>query len=119
RVMPAATCSCERNREIILPRSLISPSSVPRLPEIWPISLVLPAPLGPISAWTSPCATSSVTASVATRPPKRLVTPRSSSIALPRNQSGNALRREEHDHEQHHADAETCVLLVVGRERRE
>src|SRR5439155_611453 len=58
------------------------PESVPRLPEIWLIRVVLPAPFGPMSACTSPRATCSVTSSVATTPPKRLDTPRSSSMAL-------------------------------------
>src|SRR5882762_483115 len=37
--------------------------------------VVLPAPLGPIRANTSPSSTSKLTLSTATRPPKRLVTP--------------------------------------------
>src|SRR6266849_566361 len=37
--------------------------------------VVLPAPLGPMSANTSPSSTSKLTLSTATRPPKRLVTP--------------------------------------------
>src|SRR5207245_9491543 len=37
--------------------------------------VVLPAPLGPMRANTSPPSTSKLTLSTATRPPKRLVTP--------------------------------------------
>src|SRR5438445_13360761 len=37
--------------------------------------VVLPAPLGPMRANTSPSSTSKLTLSTATRPPKRLVTP--------------------------------------------
>src|SRR2546425_6313450 len=95
------------------------PVSVASTPEIWPMSVVLPAPFGPISACTSPRTTSSVTSSVATTPPKRLETPRSSSMTPPRKQSRNALGRKHHDREQHDADGEPGVILVVRRERRE
>src|SRR5580700_5782167 len=44
-------------------------------PAIRPISVVLPAPLGPITAWNSPGGRSSVMASAATTPPKRLLNP--------------------------------------------
>src|SRR5689334_8001490 len=94
----------------------IFPPSVARLPEIWPTSVVLPAPLGPMRACTSPCDTSSATLSVATTPPKCFVTLSSSSISSSRNQTGNALRREQYDHEQDEADADAGVLLVVRRE---
>src|SRR5262249_39218165 len=100
----------------------IVPRSVVTLPEIWPMSVVLPAPLGPMRACTSPCATSSATLSVATTPPKCFVTLLSSSIFSSRDETGNALRREQHDHEQDEAYAEARVLLAgrrEGRERRE
>src|SRR5262245_1595418 len=41
-------------------------------PEIWLISVVLPAPFGPITACNSPGPISSVTPSVTTSPPKFL-----------------------------------------------
>src|SRR5689334_16604025 len=98
----------------------ISPLSGARLPQICAISVVLPAPLGPISACTSPAATSSDTLSVATRPPKRLARFSSLSIVLPSHlpgeQAGDALRGEQHDGEQHRADREVAVLLVVGHQ---
>src|SRR5689334_9520749 len=43
------------------------------------MSVVLPAPLGPMMASVSPCATSRSTPSVATRPPNRLRSPRTAS----------------------------------------
>src|SRR5216117_354769 len=95
------------------------PVSVARTPEIWPMSVVLPAPFGPMSACTSPRTTSSVTSSVATTPPKRFETPRSSSMALPLDESGQPLGRQHHDGEEHDADGEPGVVLVVGRKRRE
>src|SRR5437773_10889507 len=95
------------------PSKRIAPASLPRLPEIWPIKVVLPAPFGPMRACTSPRFTSSVTSSVATTPPKRLERFRSSSMLLPREQAGDALGGEQHDRKQHGADSKTCVLLVV------
>src|SRR5437773_6515539 len=102
-----------------LPSKRIAPPSLPRLPEIWPIKVVLPAPFGPMRACTSPRFSSSVTSSVATRPPKRLETFLSSSMLLPREQAGDALGSEEHDRKQRGADPQTCVLLIVGEHRGE
>src|SRR5438105_15255198 len=101
------------------PLKRMRPVWVGSTPEIWPMSVVLPAPFGPISACTSPRTTSSVTSSVATTPPKRLETPRSSSMPPPFEQSGNTVRGEQHDSEQHHADGEPGVVLVVRRPRGE
>src|SRR5947207_3860504 len=95
------------------------PISVASTPEIWPTSVVLPAPFGPMSACTSPRTTSSVTSSVATTPPKRLETARSSSMALFCRQTGEAFGREHDDGEEHNAHREAAVVLVVRRERGE
>src|SRR5688572_12713180 len=95
-----------------LPRKLMPPASVASAPEIWPTSVVLPAPFGPISACTSPCATSSVTRSVATTPPKRFDTPLSSSTAPPREQPGDAMRREQDHREQDGADGQLPVHRI-------
>src|SRR5512138_3281695 len=98
------------------------PVSVGSTPEIWPISVVLPAPFGPISACTSPRTTSRVTSSVATTPPKRLETPRSSSMAPPTHvpdEARDALRREHDDGQQHDAHREAGMVLVIRRQRRE
>src|SRR5499427_8182677 len=58
--------------------SVPSNSTTPSLGGIRPVmplkSVVLPAPLGPISAKTSPRRTSKLTSSTAVRPPNRLVT---------------------------------------------
>src|SRR5947207_15608237 len=82
------------------PSKRIAPPSLPRLPEIWPMRVVLPAPFGPIRACTSPGFSSSVTSSVATTPPKRFETFLSSSMLLPREQARDALGSEEHDRKQ-------------------
>ncbi len=49
--------------------SLIYPASGASAPESCWISVVLPAPLGPISAWMPPACTVRSTPSVATKPP--------------------------------------------------
>src|SRR5437762_12348100 len=102
------------------PLKRIRPISVASTPEIWPTSVVLPAPFGPMRACTSPRTTSSVTSSVATTPPKRLETPRSSSIAsflLFAKKAGDAFRGEHDDGQQHDAHRKPGVILRVRRER--
>src|SRR5256714_13256859 len=101
------------------PLKMMRPLSVASTPAIWPISVVLPAPFGPISACTSPRVTSKVTSSVATTPPKRLLTPRSSSMAAPSEEAGNTLGRQHDDRQQHDAHREAGMVLVVRRELRE
>src|SRR5437868_7534670 len=54
------------------PANSIVPASGASNPEIWLISVVLPAPFGPITACSSPGATSNVTSSVTRSPPKFL-----------------------------------------------
>src|SRR5258708_14925363 len=116
RGRPARTRACGLRRVTSTPLKTMRPTSVGSTPEICAMRVVLPAPLGPISACTSPRMTSSVTSSVATTPPKRLETPRSSSMGF-LQQSGDALGRQHHDGEQHNADGEPGVVLVVRRER--
>src|SRR6267142_1154209 len=101
------------------PSNRMAPPSLARSPAIWAIRVVFPAPLGPMSACTSPGFTSSVTSSVATTPPKRLDTFFSSSILLPREPSGDPLWREQHDREQHDTDAQARVLLIIRKRGRE
>src|SRR3954453_16921517 len=96
------------------------PLSVGSVPEIWAMSVVLPAPFGPMSACTWPRTISSVTSSVAMTPPKRLVTPRSSSmVATSGKQAGDAFGRQQDDGEEHDADREAGVVLVVWPQLRE
>src|SRR5437016_13823733 len=104
------------------PLNTIRPISVGSTPEICPMSVVLPAPFGPMRACTSPRTTSSVTSSVATTPPKRLETPRSSSMALRLHsplEPGDALGREHHDGQEDDADGQAPMVLVIRRERRD
>src|SRR5687767_9103565 len=101
---------------MLSPRKRISPESLATLPEIWPMSVVLPAPFGPMSACTSPAATSRSTLSTATTPPKRLQTLLSCST-LSLHQSGNSLRRQQHDGEEDDAYRELPMQRVVAEER--
>src|SRR3982074_2549250 len=94
------------------PPNTILPASGLSSPEIWLISVVLPAPFGPITACSSPGITSSVTPSVTRRPPKFLVSPsmRSTGSATadppqPRRDPEQPAAREHRDqHEQRAED---------------
>src|ERR1700743_3861782 len=76
-------------------------------PVSWLISVVLPAPLGPMMACNSPFATSSDRLSVAVMPPNfrtRLSTRnRGSAMARPPEQAHDAAASEQHDQEQQRA----------------
>src|SRR5437868_856050 len=89
------------------PPSRIVPEFGSNCPVSWLISVVLPAPFGPMIACSSPCATSSVTWSVATMPPKRLTrfSTRSSGSATgkPPDKADDAAPPEQHDQEQQRA----------------
>src|SRR5688572_30707346 len=74
------------------------------------MSVVLPAPFGPISACTSPARTSRLTASTATTPPKRLLTFLSESTA-------DSPGREQHDREQDDANRQLPVQRVAAEQR--
>src|ERR1700704_3455916 len=76
-------------------------------PVSWLISVVLPAPLGPMIACSSPCATSSERLSVATMPPNRRTRfstrSKGSATRKPPEQSENAAAPEYHDQQQQRA----------------
>src|SRR5688500_7624444 len=74
------------------------------------MSVVLPAPLGPISACTSPRATSRLTPSTATTPPKRLLTFFSES-------TGDSPGREQYYGEQDDAHWQLPVERVGAEQR--
>src|SRR5262245_22438270 len=61
-------------------------------------TVVLPAPFGPINPYKSPVSSDIVRFFTATKPPKRLVQFRTSSIAMPF--SNEPLRTENHDENQ-------------------
>src|SRR5437762_11783103 len=104
--MPSAARRAGPSREISAPAKRMMPLSGFSSPESALISVVLPAPFGPMTAWISPGATDRDTSPVATRPPKRLVSPLVSSTgsAMPprsdREEPVQASLREQHDQDQ-------------------
>src|SRR5438552_17174057 len=89
------------------PAKRIVPASGRRSPASWPMSVVLPAPFGPMIAWVSPSVTARSTPSVARRPPNLFASPR-----IARSGSATALAGLRHEPEQpalgeeHHEDEE-------------
>src|SRR6201991_2410412 len=83
-------------------------------PVNWLISVVLPAPLGPMMACNWPGATSSDRLSVALMPPKlrtRFSTrSNGSATAQPPEQSHDAAAREQHDQQQQRAHDQRPVF---------
>src|SRR5882672_6673354 len=83
-------------------------------PVNWLISVVLPAPLGPMMACSSPGATSSDRLSVALMPPKlrtRFSTrSKGSATAQPPQQPHDAAAREQHDQQQQWAHDQRPVF---------
>src|ERR671914_1209756 len=82
------------------PAKRILPESGRSMPASWPMKVVLPAPLGPITACVSPSRTSKSMPSLARSAPKVLVKPRTSSIGLVED-AGEAAPEENHrEHEE-------------------
>src|SRR3990170_7861108 len=75
-----ARCGADR-RVTSSPAKRMLPASGRRLPASWLMSVVLPAPLGPMMACVSPSRRSRSTPSVAASAPKDLRSPRASRIA--------------------------------------
>src|SRR5260370_41516523 len=96
------------------PSKAMRPMSGTISPASCPISVVLPAPFGPMMACSSPRATSSATLSEATTPPKRLVRPSTLSIASataqPRQNAVDAAARVKRDRQQHRAEDQSLKL---------
>src|SRR5215468_5983930 len=87
-------------------------------PVSCPISVVLPAPLGPMMACSSPRRMSSVMWSEAVTPPKRLVRSaicnRASGTAPSRQQTVDAAAREQDDEQQQRAEDDLPVFGHAG-----
>src|SRR4029078_9917286 len=96
------------------PASETLPECGSRCPVSWLISVVLPAPFGPMMACNSPAATSSETLSVATMPPKRRTSfsTRSSGSATiePPEQAHDTAAAEQHDQQQERAHDQRPVF---------
>src|SRR5690625_3783218 len=111
------------------PSKRISPESGGSSPASWAIRVVLPAPLGPMTAWTSRGRISSERSSLAVRPPKRLTRDLVASSASAMRFSGlthgllpglqnseEATSGEEHHQDQDGSQEELPVLCEVGDE---
>src|SRR5262245_6646121 len=100
------------------PSKWMRPVSGTISPASWPMSVVLPAPFGPMMACNSPGATSRPTLSDATTPPKRLVRPSilssASTTARPRQQAVDTATRVKHDKQHHRPKNELPVFLRGG-----
>src|SRR2546423_9432295 len=95
------------------------PASEPISPASWPISVVLPAPLGPMMACSSPFGTQSETASEAMTPPKRLVSASISSsgsaTARSRQQSVNSAACKQNDQQEERSEHDLPVFRHAQR----
>src|SRR5580704_5621554 len=89
-------------------------------PVSWLISVVLPAPLGPMMACNSPDATSSDRLSVAVMPPNRRTRfstrNRGSATARPPQQSHDAAAPEQHDQQQQRAHDQPPIFGDLRQE---
>src|SRR5258707_6102631 len=119
RTSPRRARLCAGSAVMSSPAKRIRPASGTRSPASWPISVVLPAPFGPMIACVSPSSTSRSTLSLASSAPKLLVRPRTSSrtlFILAEEQSREAALEEEHrQHQQRTQDQ--LPLLSPARER--
>src|ERR1700681_2012491 len=92
----------------------MAPESGGNCPVSWLISVVLPAPFGPMMACNSPRATSSETLSVATMPPNRRTRfstrSKGSATTQPPQQPKNAAAPEQHDQQQQRAHDQRPVF---------
>src|SRR4051794_6512271 len=120
RAIPSPARRGGPSRDTSVPAKRIVPASGRSSPESSAIRVVLPAPFGPMIAWSSPGATASDTSLVAVRPPKRLISPRVSSSASAiapaplRKQAEQAAFRKQHDEDQ---DRPERGLPMLGQAR--
>src|SRR5271168_4800162 len=134
--MPSRTRSCGTTAVISLPSRIMLPAVGLSTPVSKLITVVLPAPFGPIKAWRAPFSIDSETSCAATMPPKRFSRPIVSRIGMASTplrrsaanggrtlyeaggKAGAQCRRpllhpfaaDQHDHDQHEADPELPVL---------
>src|SRR5207245_2290710 len=107
RAIPLAVSSCGARRVTVAPSSRTLPPSARRCPEMRLMSVVLPAPFGPMSPKACPAATARSTRSTAWTPPKVLLSCRVSS-----NIRGSDPAREiDDDREQDGSLEDVAVVL--------
>src|SRR5688572_8322936 len=112
RARPLRARLAAGSRVMSSPANEMRPASGRRLPASWPMKVVLPAPLGPITACVSPSATSKSMPSLARRAPKFLDSFSTVSrlfIAAEENARQAAL---EEDHRQHQQRSEDHVVVL-------
>src|SRR5574338_570647 len=120
--MPRWARWCTGSPAMSWPRNRMRPESGASSPNNWPINVVLPAPLGPITAWISPGSTSRLRSSVAASAPndlrRRSTDSRGSAMdARPAEQPAmQSLRRVEHDQDQDCAQHELPVIGHVAEQ---
>src|SRR5919109_1083595 len=100
------------------PAKTMRPASGTRLPASWLMSVVLPAPFGPMMACVSPSRTSRSMPSVARSAPKVFTSWRTSSIGLIENASESA-SEEDHREDEERAEDHLPVLGPAGEQRLE
>src|ERR1039457_1934868 len=103
-----------------LPASKMEPACGSNCPVSWLISVVLPAPFGPMMACNSPAATSSETWSVATMPPNRRTSfsmrSKGSATTQPPQQAIYAAAPEQHDQQHQRAHDHRPVFRDLRKE---
>src|SRR5438874_2381688 len=92
------------------PAKTMRPASGRSSPASWPMKVVLPAPLGPITACISPSRTSKSMPSLARRAPYLFVRPRTSSMRTLEDAGQAALEENDGEHEERAEDR----LPVLG-----
>src|SRR5581483_8505325 len=114
RAIPARLRRHAGQRVISAPAKRMAPESGKNSPANCAISVVLPAPFGPITACISPGMTANVTSASATTPPKRLLRPwicNSGSATFERLQnSGDTAARIEHNRYQQRSENDLPML---------
>src|SRR6478752_5225752 len=102
------------------PASRMVPASGSSCPVNWLISVVLPAPFGPMIACNSPFVTSSETLSVATMPPNRRTrfstSSNGSATGEPPQETVDAAAPEQHDQQQQRAHDQRPVFGELRQE---
>src|SRR5688572_19975498 len=112
RARPFLTRSSGFSRVISAPSRKIFPESGASIPVIRFISVVLPAPFGPIRAWRAPRGSSSPISCATTSEPKDL----SRFLVESTYSAQDSIRQEHHHRHQQQADPEVPVLRVQARE---
>src|SRR5262249_60507190 len=101
------------------PAKRMRPASGASSPASSPISVVLPAPFGPMTACSSPFGTESEIASEATTPPKRLVrdsiSSRASATARSGEQAVDTPAREQHHEQENRTDDDLPIFGHAGK----